>query len=1832
MPRKYQQFPFQDIGLGLDTYSPKDKIKPGALSDALNIDAESNGTISLRKGYERYYGNFPFKPIKIESLEKDGEFYYHLTFDTKETIDFSLTPNGPLKISGSTGLDSEAELGGDGISQWYETFKLPFLKTFALQENVDFGIYEEVFDTEPLFLALAQSDGQTEIGHSVLDVDNVRINDLPGQWEAYLRYETESDFNGFFLYLTDYSSIGEYYEVEEEFDEIGGIQNKVMSIEPNLFSQNYIVYTYFNYTGGIEVFKPSDVKVYTSTGNIDVEFEETNITITAKVLAVDDKYTKFFTQLENTEAVQFINVDGVEKPFNFVQVWAFDTDENGDSVKYLLDVSSVDYIPFNENGDPIRRLKIGYKKPEGIPEQVQVVWAPADYEGNILEIEAKEDTQAYGVSEDVNFDVWGLDHGLSYYADVKSSGGGFVHHIDNYRSSEGEKAMACLGGSLFESVSYEDANLFSTEVSGSVQSATPKLLAPLFGQGGDQVRTRGETAEIKGDGQISSVILKGNYAAVSEIVVADNVTYTIPLTEDITLNDNLESGDILSVLGCRHTANNGSFSILSFAKEGDEETGYVLKITTEKVSQKAESNTGAKSNVFTDNIEVTPNNALVAGDRLGSSFVPKDFPFVLKKGDNGEIAKISDITSPYTFASGITLYTVRTSNTVPVEAISVNGDGFVLGDMVRLGSSTYRIKDITGSSLVLDNEVTFTSLFTPVTVDGRWKSVLPPVNLYQDTIKNNYGGVFTENSYTNQPFIKSSVVSNSMYFANGEDAIKKYDGDRVYDAGLPPFQSWAFIDINPEIQALPSGAVVAYSDVNKDGKYFEIDNNSLSIGDRIKHSETGKIFTVSKVGSKEATTVTYKVFVAEDIADAEVEATTTSLIVASAYRYYIKHSLVDRNNQNISSVMLGADDLFIEVFESCAIQLKICAMPAYAGFDHAFIDTEIYRTRANTAGPFYNIATYRRDYEAGAGYIVHNDAKRDDAISTIADLDEKSSNLLGGELGTRWNLPPKAKVLTSADNRLVLGNITSPPLLDVTFRKKDTVVALSSEDFNGDTVKIKKTKEDETTANQELTFEFKSSGEVTIESHPTVTFVGNDSSDVKVNSDEITLSADHGYTTGDAVRIIAPEGATMPQGLTANTTYYVIVVNDNTVKFAPTREDAIASTSIINIGPALGSSDTFEVISSDIEVFDGYAVIHSPSHSVVAGDWVYFFHSTKERQKDLRGSGWYRVDQTSENDFIISTKHQQDTALGTILDVDRYITSTDGKVPVWLGDDGNFNYKYEDTLVIEDRAATRLSLAINAVMATENPENVYWETYTRRISGSAFDSFDNTIEITGHVFDNDQPVVFIPETSGDLLPNGISAGTTYYVSIVDADNIQIKSDAGDAGVVIDFAEPSGAGYQYDIVFAPSGVYSPLLPSPWLLSQGGQSYPTGALRIYQTDALNGEIEFTHTSSTSSTDIKYDVYLNSLLKTKSKDVSEIRRFNSRLCVSYRNNPEIFNDCYNAEDRSGQVIDINPADGQEITAAVPFFGTAAFGAAQLSQSLVVFKTNSVYLVDIASNLVQKLQTQGQGCTAPNSVAVTKNGIFFANESGIYRLGTDMKIIWVGRAIDGIWREGVDKTNMSLFSGHNYVQKRRYKLSYPIKGGSVNSSAFVYDSAREELKEVGSWTVYDNHPALGWCNQTADSFFAGTDGRVYKIRNRDEASDYRDDDKGIPLSFTFGATSFQLPDERKITDSVTVQFQNEYGTLSGIKVLTEQSLSGTFNLSGTVTIPEDTADKPEGDEKKESTTIRFSLPQRKGTHVRTKIEKEAIKDESFQISSLTYGVRTTGSDGVPQSRKYRS
>jgi len=67
--------------------------------------------------------------------------------------------------------------------------------------------------------------------------------------------------------------------------------------------------------------------------------------------------------------------------------------------------------------------------------------------------------------------------------------------------------------------------------------------------------------------------------------------------------------------------------------------------------------------------------------------------------------------------------------------------------------------------------------------------------------------------------------------------------------------------------------------------------------------------------------------------------------------------------------------------------------------------------------------------------------------------------------------------------------------------------------------------------------------------------------DVATVTEQITITA-HGYLTGDAVSVNTATGATLATGLVTNTTYYVIVINANTIQLAQTVALAIAGTAV----------------------------------------------------------------------------------------------------------------------------------------------------------------------------------------------------------------------------------------------------------------------------------------------------------------------------------------------------------------------------------------------------------------------------------------------------------------------------------------------------------------------------------------------------------------------------------------------------------------------------------------------------------------------------------------------
>lgn len=363
-----------------------------------------------------------------------------------------------------------------------------------------------------------------------------------------------------------------------------------------------------------------------------------------------------------------------------------------------------------------------------------------------------------------------------------------------------------------------------------------------------------------------------------------------------------------------------------------------------------------------------------------------------------------------------------------------------------------------------------------------------------------------------------------------------------------------------------------------------------------------------------------------------------------------------------------------------------------------------------------------------------------------------------------------------------------------------------------------------------------------------------------------------------------------------------------------------------------------------------------------------------------------------------------------------------------------------------------------------------------------------------------------------------------------------------------------------------------------------------------------------------------------------VSAQRRFPSRILFSYRNFPEVFNRSADllitaAEAAELSPIDVNAADGQEITGIVPFFGESAFGQATRESLLVAFKSNSIYVVNIATKGVQKIESNGLGCTAPYSIAATKDGIMFANESGIYKLTRQLTVEPVGQFVDRTWQNEIDLTALSLVQGHHYGVGRQYKLSVPLKNAGYNSDVLVYEHTRESRGQVGTWTRHTNHRATGWCNLFTREFFSTTQGRVCTTKDTGGRLDFSDRGSAISAEVVLRSNDFGIPNTRKKLLHMSVNFrtpQEDEANLSqqNTSVLIATDLTEDFQLCGNYTGSTGFSND-KGLTKGE--TLRFTVPVTKAIRFQPKIVNNTVY-QTLQFSGVIYRVAGLTTQGTKE------
>jgi hypothetical protein len=351
-----------------------------------------------------------------------------------------------------------------------------------------------------------------------------------------------------------------------------------------------------------------------------------------------------------------------------------------------------------------------------------------------------------------------------------------------------------------------------------------------------------------------------------------------------------------------------------------------------------------------------------------------------------------------------------------------------------------------------------------------------------------------------------------------------------------------------------------------------------------------------------------------------------------------------------------------------------------------------------------------------------------------------------------------------------------------------------------------------------------------------------------------------------------------------------------------------------------------------------------------------------------------------------------------------------------------------------------------------------------------------------------------------------------------------------------------------------------------------------------------------------------------------------------VSYPNYSEVFGNIYAVDaSTSDSAIDVNPADGQELTGLIPFFGDTAFGAALRGAVTVAFKHNSIYLLDPSvkasgGNPVQKIETNGIGCTCPASIAVSKNAIFFASEAGIYALRRDLTIQYVGKMIERLWEEKTSFAQLpALAAGHHDPIGKKYKLSYPVLGATQNSGVFTYNHSQEDegTTNVGAWTRYDNYPATGWANLNADEFFASTKGWVYRSRRNASAFDFADLGEAISATLLIRATDFGDSGNRKQVRHIIGHYR-PITSLTSISAYSATDAAEVFTNLDSFVVTKGSTSTDLGDlGGKKVVSLAHSLPTERALYFQIKFVENGL-NEGIDFIGLDYLVLLLSHHGI--------
>jgi hypothetical protein len=200
------------------------------------------------------------------------------------------------------------------------------------------------------------------------------------------------------------------------------------------------------------------------------------------------------------------------------------------------------------------------------------------------------------------------------------------------------------------------------------------------------------------------------------------------------------------------------------------------------------------------------------------------------------------------------------------------------------------------------------------------------------------------------------------------------------------------------------------------------------------------------------------------------------------------------------------------------------------------------------------------------------------------------------------------------------------------------------------------------------------------------------------------------------------------------------------------------------------------------------------------------------------------------------------------------------------------------------------------------------------------------------------------------------------------------------------------------------------------------------------------------------------------------------------------------------AGFVLQI-PAD--QLTAQAEGRETAL---AVMDGNLIVFKPTRIYVVtgdgpdDTGQNqefALPQLVTTDVGCANPRSIVTVPNGLMFQSLKGIYLLGRNLTVSYIGAEVETYTAGGASPQGPG--GGLTVTSARLMESTNQVRFTTAAGPTLVYDYY------FGQWSVFTNQPALDSANWSGSYVFLNSNGSVWQ----ETPGAYLDNGAAIRLHF---------------------------------------------------------------------------------------------------------------------------